>query len=293
MDDHRPVDFTEVIGQASLKERLTLTIKSCLVSNRKFPHTLFVAPPGCGKTSIAEVISLELLLPMEIATAPIDDRFLHVLIESGDCLVFLDEVHCLTRRQQEYLLPVIEDNVVVGKSGARFPVNVSVIAATTEGDKIIRPLWQRFRLRPDFEPYTVEELQLIVKQMASKYLLSVDDEWAATIAGATLNVPRNARAFVETARDLLAVHGQLPSADEVLHTMRITPTGLTTEHVRYMTTLHQAGDKAGLETMRQLLGMPSGHIEFLEVDLMKQQLLLRTGGGRELTTTARRWLREA
>lgn len=289
--DHRPASFDEVIGQKPLIERIKLTIEATLLDQTFLPPILLVAPPGAGKTSICELIAQEALLPMESVTAPLETKYLQTLIESSDGIVYVDEIHCLTRKQQEYLLPVLEDRVAKDKFGGSLPVDVSIIGSTTDGDKIIRPLWDRFRIKPSFDPYTDDEMTAIVQGMAAKAGLDVDDEWAETLARATLGVPRNARTLVGCARELMLVNNRLPDASEVLAQMRTTDSGLTIEHLRYLEMLNAAGGTAGLQTMRQLLGMPAGHIELLEVDLIKQRYLIRASSGREMTNLARRLVR--
>lgn len=289
--DHRPESFREYIGQQHLKERIQLLIDANGISGRPLPSILLVAPPGVGKTSLAYLIAKESFIDMESMRAPVEQSYLRSIIESHQGLVYIDEVHALTRKQQEYLLPVIEDRTVATRFGSELPVYVSIIASTTEGDKIIRPLWDRFRVKPTFDPYTDEEMTQITLGMARKYHLTVDEEWATGIALASLGSPRNVRSLVEIAWEITTVTRELPSVREVLLATRTTPAGLSIEHVRYCEVLQHAGGIAGLETMRQLLGMPAGHIERLEIDLIRQRLVVRTGRGRELTGLGMRLVR--
>jgi Holliday junction DNA helicase RuvB len=291
MENHRPSDFSELVGQEALKSYLTLLVDSSLIDNSPLPSILLVSNPGLGKSTIIELLADQALQPLEFCTAPVDDKYLTTAVEGGFGIFAVDEIHALTRRQQEYLLPVVEDRIARDRRGNSMQVDVTIIGATTDGDKVIRPLWDRFRHKPTFDPYTDEEITMIIGQMAAKFGMEVDLEWCQALVGATMNVPRRARNVVETARRLQLVNGELPSPEEVLAALRTTDTGLTTEHLRYLTTLQSAGDIAGLDTMRQLLGYPAGHIELLEVDLIRQGLLIRGGRGREMTNVAKRLVR--
>lgn len=292
MEHHRPTSFDEFVGQTALKDRLQLLISANGIHGRPLASILLVAPPGVGKTSLAHLIAQEAFVDLEAMTAPVEQTYLKSVIESHSGIVFIDEVHDLTRKQQEYLLPVVEDREVATRFGNRLPVDVTIVAATTEGDKIIRPLWDRFRVKPAFDPYTEEEMIQITLGMARKYDIEVDEEWAAQIAAASLGVPRNVRSLVECAWEMATVNfGTVPSVEDVLAQMRVTPSGLTVEHVRYCEVIRHAGGVAGLDTMRQLLGMPAGHVERLEIDLIRQGLLTRTPSGRQLTGIGMRLVR--
>jgi Holliday junction DNA helicase RuvB len=291
MEQHRPESFDELVGQDALKSFLRLLVDSSLIDNTPLPPILLVSQPGYGKSTIIELLAEEALQPLEFCAAPIDDKYLRSSVEGGIGLFAIDEIHQLTRKQQEYLLPVVEDRVARDRRGESYPVDVTIIGATTDGDKIIRPLWDRFRHKPTFDMYSDTEMAAIIQSMAIRFGMDVDQEWCDALVGSTMNVPRRARNVVETARRLQLVNGELPSPIEVLAALRTTDTGLTTEHLRYLTTLKSAGDIAGLDTMRQLLGYPAGHIELLEIDMIRQGLLTRGGRGRELTNMAKRLIR--
>lgn len=291
MEAHRPTSWDELIGQDALKRYITLLVDSSLIDNSPLPSILLVSNPGMGKSSLIELIAQESLQPLEYCTAPVDNQYLSAAVEAGIGIFAIDEIHQLTRKQQEYLLPVIEDRIVRDRRGNANPVEITIIGATTDGDKVIRPLWERFRHKPTFDPYTDEEITKIIQNMAARFDLEVTEEWAASLVGATMNIPRRARNIVDTAKRMALVNQEVPDPEEVLAALRTTDTGLTTEHLRYLTTLQSAGEIAGLDTMRQLLGYPAGHIELLEVDMIRQGLLVRGGRGRELTNTAKRLIR--
>lgn len=287
------LSWDEFIGQERLKNRLTLAINSAVHRVSPLPPTLLIGPPGCGKTTFARLIAEAMSLRMEERIAPIPTRLMRMLVSDNDFyLLFIDEIHRMTRSEQEQLLPLLSEGYWQDDRGRRIENRyVSIVGATTEADKIIRPLYSRFSIKPPFDAYDDDQMTQIVKNMVHREGLAVDDEWAAAIGRASLGLPRNARSLVEAARDLHLSNDQIPDVDEVLSVARITDTGLSADHIRYLNMLTVTGGSAGLDTMRQLLGIPSGHVEMIEIDLIKQGLLERTRSGREITPMGMRTAR--
>jgi len=280
----RPETWDDYVGQEALKRRLRFAMISAKDRGKPLPPTLLLGPPGCGKTTMAQIIGAT--MGEEVHThimASLTEELLVTEVANFEGVLFLDEIHGASAKRQESLLPLLEDGWIQDRRGIKMRAKrLSIIAATTEGDKVIRPLYDRFMIRPPFEPYKPQEMAEIVKQMAGFEGMLVPDEWALEIGKASLGVPRNARSIVEMARDLMIVTGDLEDPETVLREASVTQSGLTLEHLRYLETLRQMHGKAGLDTIRQLMGMPAGHVEFLEVDLMKQGLIARESGGRRL-----------
>lgn len=283
---YRPTTWNSFIGQTALKRRLEYAIISALERNENLPPTLLLGPPGTGKTSLARLIAGLMGASFEDVIAPIPPRRLEMTVATHNGVFFIDELHRASPRDQERLLPLVEDGYLQDSRGRTIQApNLSIIAATTEGDKVITPLYDRFLIKPPFEPYSESEMQEIVTQMASRASLSVTPEWAQGVAAASLGTPRRARSIIQMARDLMVAHGRMYPVERVLHEAGITSHGLDRNHQTYLTSLLQAGGSAGLSTMAQLLSIPPGQIEKLEVDLIKLGFLSRTPSGRELTST--------
>lgn len=282
----RPRSWDEYIGQDKLKDRLRIQARAAESRGDRMGHVLLIGPAGCGKTSLAYLIAHDTGMDFQSFMMPINEQLLRMFVEEFQGVVLLDEIHRSNMKQQEQLLTLIEDGYIQTDTGARIVNhNLTVVAATTEGDRIITPLYDRFTIRPPFDPYSDDEMAQIVAQFGKAYGVNLPEETLLQLAAATLGVPRNAKSFVQMAVDLEYEYDRLPTAEEILEVMRVTPEGLTADHVRYCTMLASAGGQAGLDLMRTLLGLPPRAVENLEIQLIKMGMLERQRSGRVLTTT--------
>ena len=289
---HRPLTWDEYIGQGQLKNRLQIHIGSACERGVALPHVLLVATPGAGKTSLASLIAQEMFVEFESQIMPTEPRVLERLLKTHEGVLLLDELHRLPARRQEQLLSVIEDGYFQDSRGNRFEnPALTIVGATTEGDKIIQPLYDRFQIKPTYDPYTLEEMTQIVMLKCERIKLDLPQEDAEKLAAATLGVPRNAETFVTMARDLRLALGKTPSSDEILAATRISGEGLREEHLRYCKNLEAAGGIAGAELMTMMLGIPAGAMVNLEIDLIRQGIIERQARGRELTPAGYRFVR--
>lgn len=283
-DPFRPSTWDEFIGQDALKSELAIRIAAAKAQGRPLPHILLHTVAGAGKTSLAHVIASELEEPLICVTCPITLKALTKIILSHNGCLLLDEVHRAGTRGQEDLLPLVLDGKLELPNGRSIEAEwLTIIAATTEPQKLIKPLVDRFDVAPPFDEYTDVHLGLIVQNMAAKVEVPMTAETAAALGKAALGVPRHARRFVMAYRDLLVGASEPPSAEDVLVFCRVADDGLSFHHQRLLQTLFDLGGTAGLRVLGNLLRLNEAVIEDLEQPLVKAGLLEYTERGRSLT----------
>lgn len=290
MDDPalRPQEWDEYHGQHDLKARLDVHIRAALAHNRPLAHVLLAGPPGVGKTTIAKIIASRLDDPIVMFSKPIPARqFIREVRQLGAGVVFVDEAHRLSKAAQEDLLPLLEDGYLDTPGGRLECPWITVIAATTERDKIIRPLLDRFPVKPTFDPYTEDDLTRIVEGFARRAGVAIDEQDASVLAKAAGGVPRHARELIVAYRDLWQANGSRPMAEEVIVFCDIEADGLTRGHLDYLDYLDRLGGQAGIETLANRMQLHQAEVRDLERLLLDRQLLVLTSGGRFITTSGR------
>lgn len=282
----RPADFNEFVGQEALRNMLHVRIEAAREDGRPLDHILLAAPPGFGKTSLASVIASAMNDAFTAIKMPVSVQALErTLRDFEPGILFIDEAHSASKAVQESLLTVLEDGYYATKTGREFPLPwITVIAATTEPEKVIPPLYDRFPIRPTIDPYSDEEMSRILAGMADKIGLQLPDELAAGIAKAAAGTPRNARQLVFAARDLtLANAGTSPTIAEVLDFCQLDPDGLSVQHHSYLHTLDALGGNAGLSTLSALLRLHPTFVRNMERLLLERGLIELHATGRELS----------
>jgi holliday junction DNA helicase RuvB len=284
-------DWSEYRGQEQLKNRLMVHARAALTQGRMLDDMLFVAPPGAGKTTLATLLATEVKDPFHLFMMPTDPQeFCRFCRRWEGGIILLDEIHSAPNKFQELLYPAIgqENKMLHPPSGAAVDVNhITFIAATTEPHKVLAPLYGRFKLKPRWDDYSVEEMTQIVADAAKRIGMALPAGVAEGLAGATGGTPRLAGALVAAARDL-SVIGNEVTVQSVLDLVGIDEDGLTQGHVDYLKTLDTLNGTSGLKNICTLLQLSTAAVEEVERQLLQQGFITVERHGRCLTELGER-----
>jgi Holliday junction DNA helicase RuvB len=288
----RPSTFDGYIGQEHLKMQLSVAIQSAWARSKPLDHIFIYGPPGCGKTTLGQIVANQLQVPYFHYECPLTTEDYRSLREAWG-LIHFDEVQNLPRVQMEDLRCLTEHNYMKPKGmGLLQWDELTCMLSTTEPGKVIKPLRERCIHQPFFEPYSDDEMAAIATGMADKLdlFLTADDYMA--LGKAAAGTPRRVGRFMVAARDLLEVKGEIPTATEVLEFMRYTPEGLTPDHIEYLKVLKN-NSPLGFASLREYLDLDDPGIRELEQLLIRQLgYVERSNRGRELSSKGYRRLKE-
>ncbi len=296
MDDLRPRDWSEYIGQTQLKDRLLTYCEDTLARVAPLDHVLLYGEPGFGKTSLAAIIAAELGEPFEVLTMPIRPAALMKFFNNfrGGVVLF-DEFHRLSHGQQEDFFNPLEDKYFTTPNGRKVTIPwFTAIIATTEKKDIIAPVLRRIPIRGlSFDPYTDDEIGLIVAQMARKLGFTLDETIAAGLGHAAGGRPGEAHGLVVAARALS--HRGPISVESVLAFCEVDADGVTKEHRTLMRAIDKlAGTGAvGMLRLSDYVGMDQAIIRSLQRLLIDLDLIDQGGAGVELTSAGVRRIRDS
>ncbi len=305
----RPQNFSEYIGQERLKKNLKLAIEAAKKRSEPIDHVLLYGPPGLGKTTMASVIANEMGAGLRVTAGPAIERagdLASILtnLQDGDIL-FIDEIHRLSRAVEEVLYSAMEDfklDIVIGKGPAARSVRLdlpkfTVIGATTRTGSLAAPLRDRFGHLYRLEFYTPEEISQIIIRAASILESDIHSESAQLLSSRARLTPRIANRLLKRVRDYADVNGDgiidTVMTTKALELMEIDELGLDPADRNMLNQIVDTyDDKAvGLNTIAALTGDEATTIEdYYEPYLLQIGFIERTPRGRIVTPKARKHL---
>ncbi|MGF1491335.1 MAG: Holliday junction branch migration DNA helicase RuvB [Microcoleaceae cyanobacterium] len=305
----RPQSLAGYIGQKALKEVLQIAISAAKSRQEPLDHILFYGPPGLGKTTMAMILAGEMEVKCKITTAPTlekprDIAGLLVNLKPG-ALLFIDEIHRLSKVAEEILYPAMEDfrlDITTGQGRTAKTRSISlkpftIIGATTRVGSLTSPLRDRFGLIQRLRFYEIDELSQIVERTAQILDTPMTSEGAEEIDRRSRGTPRIANRLLKRVRDYVEVKASGPITQEIaataLHLFNVDPMGLDWTDRNLLRTLIEnfQGGPVGLETMAASTGEDAQTIEEVyEPYLMQIGFLQRTHRGRVVTSAALRHL---
>ena len=295
----RPQTLKEYIGQTKVKENMKVYIEAAKQRNEALDHVLLYGPPGLGKTTLSTIISNEMNSNIKITSGPAIEKAgdlaaLLTNLHENDVL-FIDEIHRLSKNIEEILYPALEDfslDIIIGKGPSAKSIRLelprfTLIGATTKAGSLATPLRDRFGIVERLSLYSPEELETIIKRSSKILNIEIDEEAAYEIARRSRGTPRIANRLLKRVRDYAMVLGNgnidLNLSKIALNKLEIDELGLDEIDRKILETLiiKYAGKPVGLETLSTTIGEETETIEDVyEPYLIQIGFISRTPRGR-------------
>ena len=301
----RPRRLADFVGQGELKQHLSIVLEAARQRNEAADHLLLAGPPGLGKTTMATIVANEMGAKLHVTSGPALERAgdlaaILTKLEDRDVL-FIDEVHRLSRVVEEILYPAMEDfqiDIVVGKGPAASSIRLTLpkftlIGATTRTGMITGPLRDRFGLVSRLEYYEPDELRQIVQRAATILGITIEADASSEIASRSRGTPRIANRLLRRVRDFAQVRASgavtADVADEALRTFGVDRLGLDKVDRAVLQVICErfGGGPVGLSTLAIAVSEQTETIEDVyEPFLIREGFLARTPRGRVATAAA-------
>ena len=301
----RPRTLNEYIGQDKAKDNLRIYITAAKQRKETLDHCLLYGPPGLGKTTLSGIIARELGVNLRVTSGPAIEKqgdLVAILtsLEEGDVL-FIDEIHRLSRNVEEILYPAMEDfslDIIIGKGPSARSIRIDVpkftlVGATTRSGQLTAPLRDRFGVLLRLELYTPEQLSEIVIRSAGILGIEIDKAGALEIASRSRGTPRIANRLLKRVRDIAQVEFDVAITEETaraaLERFEIDELGLDDFDRKMLEIIikNYGGGPVGLDTLAAAMGEEAVTIEDVyEPYLMQIGFLSRTNRGRCVTAAA-------
>lgn len=301
----RPKTLEDYIGQDKAKENLKVYIDAAKLRGESLDHVLLYGPPGLGKTTLSNIIAAEMGVNIRVTSGPAIEKqgdlaALLTNLSEGDVL-FIDEIHRLSRSVEEILYPAMEDyalDIIIGKGPSARSIRIdlpkfTLIGATTRAGQLTTPLRDRFGVLLKLELYTPEQLSTIVTRSASILGIEINENGSYEIASRSRGTPRIANRLLKRVRDFAQVKGKEIIDEEIasfaLNKLEIDELGLDNTDRRMLETIIKFydGGPVGLETLAATIGEEAVTLEDVyEPYLMQIGYLSRTPRGRCVTRLA-------
>ncbi len=301
----RPVCLDEYIGQENVKKNLKVFIEAAKMRGEPLDHVLFYGPPGLGKTTLANIIAKEMGSSLKVTSGPAIEKpgdLASILTSLEDReVLFIDEIHRLSKTVEEILYSAMEDyslDIIIGKGPQAKSIRIdlskfTLVGATTRLGLLTSPLRDRFGVLLSMDYYTHEELKQIITRSSNILQIGITDEAALEVAKRSRGTPRVANRLLKRIRDFAQVRKlnviETDLARESLNLLDVDEMGLDKIDKRILKAIimNFNGGPVGVETIAHFLSEELGTLEDVyEPFLIQQGFLIRTPRGRIATDKA-------